>query len=416
MANSEVTAGGPDGPAATLPDPIARNYRREPFETDGSSLGLSVSPDELFKLLLRSSAARSTRPKDPQVRFHISQRQVIADLDDYLPTPADGSLDRYLARLDDQLEGQPYLLTVERMEAASRWIWKKAASFLARLYEATGVFPGNVEIEAFVGRYPNTAPGIHREWSGVFVSMVQGTKDMLVWPPDADGLPTGTARYESAKPSALRLRCEPGRLAYWPARYWHVGECPAETTAGIHIAVLERPLRLDELLNDSLPNVEADRGDEGLLPWPIPDTSELQLPERYNRAAQSLLDAYGDPAAVRNVLMANWLRRLTALGFTASPPRYHKFSLSESDVVVRDGVHPIMLVRRDATTSWCAADGRLAQVRTAPALTSLVAWINSGEPVSVAEAVRLAETSADRELLSQALGLLAAWRSVTVTS
>ena len=391
-----------------------RSYAREPFESDKPSGGLVVSPDEMFRLLLRSCADRGSGPRDPQVRFHIGQHQVIADLDDYLPTATDDSLDGYLARLEAQLEGQPYLLAVQHMQAASRWIWKKVASFLAGLYEATGILPGNVDVEAFVGQYPNTVPGIHRERSGVFVSMVQGSKDMLVWPPDAEDLPIGTSRYEQARASARHMRCEPGRLVYWPAEHWHVGECPSEPTAGIHIAVLERPLRLEELVGDTLRGLGAELGDGGTLAWSATTAHDLELPKQYDTAAQTLVDAYGDPVAVREKLVADWLRRRTALGFTALPPRYPEFDLSENDFVERDGVHPIMLVSRDATTCLCAADGRLARMVSAPALTRLIERINSGEPVSVGATLRLSATIPERELLLQALSLLAAWRTVKV--
>ena len=173
---------------------------------------------------------------------------MIADTDEYLPRPDDASLDGYMARMEKELNGEPYLLAVERAHVASRQIWKTAARFLASLYEATGALPGGVDVEVFVGCYPNTIPGIHRERSGVFVSMVQGSKDILVWPPDAPGLPLGTARYQQATETARRLRCQPGRLVYWPAMHWHVGESPAQSTAGLHIAVLAEPPTIQDLL------------------------------------------------------------------------------------------------------------------------------------------------------------------------
>jgi len=189
----------------------ARYYGREPCEADDPAAELAVGPAALFQLLIRAVAYRGRRPQDPQIRFHSGQRQVIADIDHYLPRPEDASLDGYIERMETELNGEPYLLVVEHAQVASRQIWKTAARFLASLYEATGALPGGVDAEVFVGRYPNTIPGIHREGSGVFVSMVQGSKDILVWPPDAAGLPLGTARYQQSTESARRLRCQPGR-------------------------------------------------------------------------------------------------------------------------------------------------------------------------------------------------------------
>jgi len=393
----------------------ANNYRREPWAGDDLSGHLAVSPDQMFRLLLRSCAERGGGPSDPQVRFHIGQHQVIADLDDYLPAVTDRSLDGYIDRIEHQLDGQSFLLTVEHMQAASRWVWKKAASFLSGMYDATGVLPGNVDVEAFVGRYPSTVPGIHREHSGVFVTTVQGSKDILVWPPDAKNLPIGTSRYGQARASAQRLRCEPGRIVYWPAEHWHVGECPSAPTAALHLAVLERPLRLAELAAVTQRGFADDSAGGGLLGWPADAPGELWLPQEYDVAAQKLVDAYADPAAVRENLVADWLRRRTALGFTVLPPRYPEFTVGDTDVVVRDGVRPILLVSRDAATSWCAADGRLARMWSPPVLARLVDWLNSGDPVPVAAALRLCTTVPQSELVRQALSLLAAWRAVRVT-
>jgi hypothetical protein len=147
----------------------AAYYGREPFATDEPPAGFTISRSDLFRLLLSATAQRGRGSDAPQVRFHAGQRQVIADLGDYLPVAADGSVDGYIARLERQPHGEPYLLAVERAHVSSRKVWKQLASFLTGLYHASGAFPGGVDAEVFVGRYPHTIPGIHRERSGVLV-------------------------------------------------------------------------------------------------------------------------------------------------------------------------------------------------------------------------------------------------------
>jgi 50S ribosomal protein L16 3-hydroxylase len=392
----------------------ARHYRRESVAIDDPPSAVVVNPEEMFALLLRSCAYRGEGPKDPLVKFYVDQRQVVADLDDYLPAQADGSLDGYLQRLERQLGGLPYLLTVQRMHAASRWLWKQAAEFLAGLYEACGSLPYGAEVEAFVGRYPNTVSGIHRERSGVFVFMVQGSKDFLVWPPQTQDLPCWTARYEHARPAALRLTCEPGRLVYWPAMHWHVGESPAAPSAGLHVAVLEESPGLTALVSAAAGDIEAAVGVGEPYTWPA-SPSELGVPPQYEGIAQALINSCGEASTVRDRLTAEWLRRRTGLGFAAPPPRYAEPSLQPDQAVVRDSVYPIVLVARDAVTSWCAADGRVGYARSAPALSQLIDVLNTGSPVSVRAALALATSEIDRELLDQTMRMLAGWRALKLT-
>jgi len=364
-------------------------------------------------LLIRAAAYRGRRAQDPQIRFHIGQRQVIADIDQYLPRRVDASLDGYIERMEKELNGEPYLLVVEHAQVASRQIWKTSARFLASLYEATGALPGGVDVEVFVGRYPSTMPGIHRERSGVFVSMVQGAKDILVWPPDAAGLPLGTARYQQSTGSARRLRCQPGRLVYWPAMHWHVGESP-QSSAGLHLAVLAEPPTIQDLLARARGDLDAEVA-PGISPgWSGFGPHELGLPPTFDSAVQSVLSAYGDSAAVRDKLIAAWLRRRTGLGFTTLPPS-RNVVLRADQTVTRDGVHPIILASRDSATSWLAADGRVGYARSSASLIRLVGWLNSGETISVRAALDLAAGPLEREVLTKFLALLANWRAVEIS-
>jgi hypothetical protein len=406
----------------------ARNYRREPFEADDPPAGFAVGPAEMHKLLVRACAERGAGPGDPDVRFFIGQREVRHDLDDHLPTAADGGLAGYLERLEGQFGDQPYLLTIRRVHAASRWVWKQAARFLVPLYDATGVLPGDVEVVAFAGRYPFTSAGIHRERSGVFVWMIEGSKDILVWPPQAQArLPLASARYRDAVASARRLRCAPGRLVYWPSFYWHVGESPAAPSVGLHLCLVEPPPEPGNLLAAAFAEAShvpgpADPGIAGAgsgrdkgLGWQASAPRELGLSAAHQAAVAELIRVGRDPAIVSDKLTADWLRRRTGLGFTVPPPRFATAPLAGTSVVARDSVLPIVLAPRDAVTSWCAADGRAARLRTAAALAELIRRLNTGRPLPVHDALSLASTPVEHDLLTQTLAMLAGWRALTVT-
>lgn len=391
----------------------ATYYGREPFATDDPPAEFTISRADLFRLLLSATAQRGKGSGAPQVRFHVGQRQVIADLGDYLPVAADGSVDGYIARLERELHGEPYLLVIERAHVSNRKVWKQLAAFLAGLYAATGALPGQVDAEVFVGRYPYTIPGIHRERSGVFVSMIQGEKDILVWPPDATGLPVGSGRYRDATAASRRLRCGPGRLVYWPAMHWHVGESPSQGTAGLHLAVLEEPLTVRDLLT-SVAGLDAEVATR-LPPGWLGAARDLALPPELEPAVDSVVAAYADRDAVRDRLVASWLRRRTALGFSAVPPG-RKIVLRAAQTLTRDGVHQIVVAPKDAAFSWVAADGRVGYARSVPGLVPLINRLNSGRPIMVAEALDLATEPHDREVLLRVLTLLASWRALATSA
>jgi hypothetical protein len=395
------------------PQFAATYYTREPFETDDPLAGFTISSADLFRLLLSATTQRGAGPDAPHIRFHVGQRQVIADLADYLPVAADGSIDGYLGRLERDLGGEPYLLVVEHAHVASRKVWKQVASFLAGLYGATGSMPGRVDAEVFVGRYPYTIPGIHRERSGVFVSMVQGEKDILVWPPHVTGLPLGSARYQAATAMSRRLRCAPGRLVYWPAMHWHVGESPAAGTAGLHVAVLEEPLTVRDLLTGT-GELDAEVATRMRAGW-ADAPHDLALPPELDPAVESVVAAYADRDAVRNRLVVSWLRRRTALGFPSVPPS-RKIVLQPSQVLTRDGVHQIVVATKDAASSWVAADGRVGYARSVAGLVPLIDRLNSGRPITVSEALDLGTDPSDREVLLKVLTLLASWRALATTA
>jgi 50S ribosomal protein L16 3-hydroxylase len=397
--------------AAFWPSFAAGHFGRQPFAASDPPVSLDFGAPEFFELMLRSCRSAGTGAKDAQVRLFIAQREVHEDLGQHLPRPADGSLDGFLARMDTELAGQSYLLMVQRAHVVSRELWKRAAGFLAGLYEATGLLPGDAEVEAFVGRYPYTPTGIHRERSGVFVSAVHGRKDMYVWPSDAAGLPLRSGHYDQARASATRLRCAPGRLVYWPAMHWHVGESP-QPSAALHVTVAEQPPGQAALLAAAIGKVAS--GPAKGIATGSAGLGDGSLPAQYEELARALTAACGDIGAVRDRLMADWLRRRTGLGFTAPPPRRGPVELGEHDVVARDSQFPIALVARDARTSWCAADGRVARIRSAPALSAAIDLLNSGEPVPVGVLLSLATSELELELLRGAVALLADWQVLTV--
>lgn len=165
----------------------------------------------------------------------------------------------------------------------------------------------------------------------------------------------------------------PGRLVYWPSFHWHIGEGPAAPSVGLHLCLVEPPPQPGNLLAAAFAE-------------PGSATHDIELPAEYQAAAR-LASASNGPAAINDKLTADWLRNRTSMGFTVPPPRYPTPALDHADIVTRDSVHPILHASRDAKTSRCAADGRVAKTHTAPAPTQMINLVNTGQPVLEADAL-----------------------------
>lgn len=388
-----------------------RYFGREPFEVEDPPVDFAVDPELLFELLVRACAGRRSDVKDPYVKFWIGGHQVIADVDVLLPTHGDGSLEGYRARVEASLEDRSWALVVGRLQAVSRRMWKTAAQFVLGLSEATGVVPWYAHVAAIVGRYESTGRGIHQDGPfGVFVSTVDGCKQMLVWPADAD-VPAESRSYAAAALQARRLRCGPGRMVYWPAEWWHVAES-ATPSATLHLVVRERPPGLPDLAALCTAPLGDGFEDRALAWGSAPDA--VGFPAQYDAALEALVEMCGDRSGMRDRLVADWLRCRTGLGFEALPPRRVAAEPEMSDALIRDGVCPIVLAARDGTTSWCAADGRVGRLRSAPALTELIVRLNDGERVLVGDALARTQEPVERRLLLGAVKLLAGWRAVRI--
>ena len=90
--------------------------------------------------------------------------------------------------------------------------------------------------------------------------------------------------------------------------------------------------------------------------------------------------------------------------------------MTADQIVMRDSMLPIVVAERDATTSWCAADGRVARVGSSAALAAAIEKLNSGAPIAVDSLVRLAATATERKLVHGTLELLADWQALAVSA
>jgi hypothetical protein len=161
---------------------------------------------------------------------------------------------------EDWLTAQPfgdvfaYARAVQRCDPA---LFRALVSALEPWFAGRGLPGGPVEAEIFLGRYPGTPGGVHRERCANLHLVVDGTKSMHFWtapqwpPPGAsrraDTAPDHGAAEEylpgldplAHLDQARSLRAGAGEGFAWPAWTWHAGSSPARLSISLNVAAYD---------------------------------------------------------------------------------------------------------------------------------------------------------------------------------
>ncbi len=149
------------------------------------------------------------------------------------PLPEDESFSAYRARVSSISGSKATLLYVRDAHVRSKSLESTIQRLLAPAW-AYGYRWKHIELEIYVGQYPWTAIGVHREECSNIHHVVCGSKEMLCWTPQALAPQVGRpdrARYSSADEAsragiiqeALRISASAGQAIYVPSHHWHVG-------------------------------------------------------------------------------------------------------------------------------------------------------------------------------------------------
>lgn len=146
------------------------------------------------------------------------------------PQVSDGDLDGFFSRMAAHSFG----INIHKLEKGNPAFGGLTADIASALAASDGPTATMWLSDTFIGNYPATPFGIHRDPAGVLSFTLKGVRTYYTWPPDAfeDGHPDlGTPDPDVIArhlPDAERFDVEPGALMYWPSDRWHLVASPGE--------------------------------------------------------------------------------------------------------------------------------------------------------------------------------------------
>ena len=212
------------------PDFVRRFWGRRPTVIRQPFAGAIASPAEVFAAMI--AATDRIHRDDHDFALTIDGVRAGAEVERWLPTKSDRSLDRFAGRIGKGISGRTFAVFVPQFQLELGWeVWKRIRHFLNGLYALVGVPAHRAEIDLFAGNYPRTRRGIHLDSADVFCFVIEGRKRIRVWPgsafADSGGYWYGFAGDRKNLAKSTCLDGEPGDILYWPSSYWHVGESRA---------------------------------------------------------------------------------------------------------------------------------------------------------------------------------------------
>jgi hypothetical protein len=350
---------------------------------------------DCFQALARAAddVGRLGRPQSIRVFVDGAQPKV-SEQRDFFPRAEDGTFDGWRDRLRPFLRGRSINLIGNNVQIYGFEVFRQLREFLTPLFEVIGISPYLVEAAAFVGDYDSTAFGVHQDYIAGLMFVLEGKKSMRLWPEPA--LTPEEARrhqwdYEAIADRGTRATAEPGDLIYWPAKYWHVGECDGfSVTINVGVGVCggtftnpfpeATPSRFIAKAVDMF--VGADLGAKNapaFLPYArgrVGALARTPLPGT-QRGLAKLRRALGTDAFKKELVRAR-LEHMTAIGFKPAPVPREGIVLNEGDeIVVSDRASPIVTVPVGGHLVL-AANGHSCIAKRTALLTRIVKQLNSG--------------------------------------
>lgn len=374
--------------------------------------GPIASAQSIFSALLE--VGRRRREDDaPLAQRLFADREPVPITDAVLPGADDGSMARYVRRLDAALGETGFV--VNDLQAATPDMWRLAAAVSAGLRGAADMPPGGGSFDLFAGAYRSGFFGVHKDDQEVVTFVIEGKKRFLVWPYEAlrdhPAVPHGSERkavllkdfdYADIRAEAIVVEGGPGDVFYWPVEHWHVAESDGDlcTTIGFGLFRDNSPTQL-------LEQAVRELVDEGLVAPP----DELPVPERSGGDARALLaaakrgiDAALDHPAMVERIEDKLLTLSTSFGFRTLPP------------LARDAVAPerARLVEPALLAWWLRGDalvwsvgGAIFRYPAAPALVELMQRLGRGEVIDLADTATHLASGIDPAAIRHVLDVLA---------
>jgi hypothetical protein len=388
-----------------------------------------VSSDDIFQTLLKyAEHSRKGDVSETDLRWlyypRETSRPVLATRYDYrnfLAQPDDASLAGYARRLSAQHHLSSFFLQLTDLHVYDAEVWRQVREFIVGLYQHTGLPGEKAWCDAVVGRYACTPFGVHLDGASNFAFGIEGTKTIHLWEPEfyqremAQADPYDYRRYLS---DALSLEISPGKMVYWPSRFWHVAESNGEFSAVMNIAFYINGSASEPLLEELGSQLRSRLGvAERISLLPFNQTNEM---ENARHAPLSLRQSFETLKRVaeggwsEQALASLWLRRLTGLGFRRSVLLKPGNTLKSRDFVCGDSRYPILYVKLADNSLVCSANGHTLRTTSHPSVIKLIEHLNSGLATPVGDLVKSYADGFvyDSDRMRELLETFVSWHSV----
>ncbi len=329
-------------------------------------------------------------PTDPRREYAGALSSIVALPHPYLPTEKDGSLQNYVARLEESFAGFRFGVIFNASLRHSWNHWLQMKSFVEGLVPVLGMPLSGADSAVFIGNYRYTPFGIHKDEYHVFNFVVQGEKRMCLWPleefadrPEIPKLPNLTDldanavmtvdEQDAALERAEVLVGQPGDIQYWPPSYWHIAAPSEGVNVSISLGIAFRPPNI-------IPGIQEDASPGRL--------SARELPDHRSGASWSV------PQKIRasrpsTAVLEGWLKLITGGGFNRAPALFDHPAFGRDEPIHAVPRRPIVLAAVGSGAVVVACNGHACSMTVTPrlrrTLRKLVAHLNAGDPVTVRE-------------------------------
>jgi hypothetical protein len=360
-----------------------------------------TNQNEIFAALLKyAERYRAGTVSDVELRWLFDRREeerphlgTRYDYRNYLADAQDGSLAGYDRRLTST-GVTSYFLQLADYHICDPEIWNRVREFTASLYERTGMPGQKAWCDVVIGRYDCTPFGVHLDGASNFAFGIEGAKTIYLWEPEfytremAGADPYDYRRFLG---EAVALKIKPGRVVYWPSRYWHVAESDAGFSAVLNLAFYVKGSTSEPLINDLGAQLSARLGeDERTEQFPFdrahPAEAAREIPASLLHASTTL-KSITEGNWTEHALATIWLRKLTGLGYRRAvlPKPYQP--LLGHEVIRADPAYPILYLKLSDNTLVCSANGHSLKSVGHPKVIELLERLNSGQAARASDLI-----------------------------
>ncbi|MFF5978672.1 hypothetical protein ACFY78_07415 [Streptomyces olindensis] len=351
-----------------------------------------VTLDRIHALTVRSCAPFRAGTRFwvmPDVRFLVGDGRLRAP-GPLLPDSTDRTLDDYLRRLDTDVAGQGYLLTVSQPLLLDFALWSAVRDAIRGLWREVGWPNLPVEAEVLIGdRFTEHAGATGAPTHAALTWVLRGRMDVRLWD-EAAGPPPAAIADPDREPDGVRtLGAGAGELLYWPGDRRHV-DTYRDGCVALRLRIpVDRRLPFTALRDLLAELVHGRHGNDETVPYfPFGPGSRVDEPD----GVLPRLTALGDELRtvvegeqLRRTLRVRWAALRSAAGLEPIPvpregiPMTRRTRIRRSGEIVRMPDGPGRVV-------W-AVNGNVFTLPTA-AGDRVFAALREGEETSVADVCR----------------------------